>query len=197
MLVLGLAAGVTVALLGFWQYAPTAGWSVAALSYSIWVWAIIGRLDPEQTKAHASREEPAHALTETLIVVLSIASLFSVGFVLVSAGAETGGKRITLAILALVSVALSWLMLHTLFTLRYARQYYSGNGGIDFNQPDPPQYTEFAYLAFTIGMTFQVSDTNITSHAIRRTALRHGLISFVFGAIILASTINLIAGLSK
>jgi uncharacterized membrane protein len=196
MVIVGVIAALLTAALGWWQYAPTVGWAVAALIYSTWVWIVIWRLDPEQTKEHASREEPARGVTDALIVVLSLASLFAVGFVLVSAGSASGAQRIILACLALVSVALSWLMLHTLFTLRYARQYYSGNGGIDFNQTDPPQYTEFAYLSFTIGMTFQVSDTNITSHAVRRTALRHGLISFVFGAVILASTINLIAGLS-
>jgi uncharacterized membrane protein len=197
MIVLGVAAAGVTAALGWWQYAPTVGWAVAALVYSTWVWIIIRRFDPDQTKEHASREEPARGVTDALIVILSLASLFAVGFVLVSAGNSTGAQRIILAGLALVSVALSWLMLHTLFTLRYAHQYYSGNGGIDFNQTDPPQYTEFAYLSFTIGMTFQVSDTNITSHAVRRTALRHSLISFVFGAVILASTINLIAGLSR
>jgi uncharacterized membrane protein len=197
MVVVGVTAALLTAALGWWQYAPTVGWAVAALIYSTWVWIVIGRLDPEQTKEHASREEPARGVTDALIVVLSLASLFAVGFVLVSAGSAQGAEKIILACLALVSVALSWLMLHTLFTLRYARQYYGGNGGIDFNQTDPPQYTEFAYLSFTIGMTFQVSDTNITSHAVRRTALRHGLISFVFGAVILASTINLIAGLSR
>jgi uncharacterized membrane protein len=197
MIVVGVVAASLTAVLGWWQYAPTVGWAIAALVYSMWVWIIIWRLDPDQTKEHASREDPARGVTDALIVVLSLASLFSVGFVLVSAGTASGPLKVILAGLALVSVALSWLMLHTLFTLRYARQYYSGNGGIDFNQTDPPQYTEFAYLSFTIGMTFQVSDTNITSHAVRRTALRHGLISFVFGAVILASTINLIAGLSR
>jgi uncharacterized membrane protein len=197
MVVVGVTAALLTAALGWWQYAPTIGWAVAALIYSTWVWIVIWRLDPEQTKEHASREEPARGVTDALIVVLSLASLFAIGFVLVSAGSARGAEKIILAGLALVSVALSWLMLHTLFTLRYAHQYYSGNGGIDFNQTDPPQYTEFAYLSFTIGMTFQVSDTNITSHGVRRTALRHGLISFVFGAVILASTINLIAGLSR
>jgi uncharacterized membrane protein len=102
-----------------------------------------------------------------------------------------------LAALAVGSVALSWLLVHTLFTLRYARLYYRGAvGGINFNQAEPPQYTDFAYLAFTLGMTFQVSDTNIQNHEIRSTALRHSLLSFVFGSIILATIINLVAGLS-
>ena len=80
--------------------------------------------------------------------------------------------------------------------LLYATQYYTADKGIDFNQDEPPRYADFAYLSFTLGMTYQVSDTNITNHAIRSTVLRHTLLSFVFGSVILATTINLVAGLS-
>jgi hypothetical protein len=86
----------------------------------------------------------------------------------------------------------------TVFTLRYARLYYSGQvGGIDFNETDEPDYRDFAYLSFTIGMTFQVSDTNIQSKQIRRTALRHAWLAFPLGVVIIATTINLVAGLAK
>ncbi len=84
-----------------------------------------------------------------------------------------------------------------MYATRYARLYYTGeDGGIDFNEDEPPTYVDFAYLAFTIGMTFQVSDRPET-RAIRATALRHALLSYLFGAIIVATTINLIAGLAK
>jgi uncharacterized membrane protein len=95
-------------------------------------------------------------------------------------------------------VFVSWTLVHTVFTLKYARLYYSGQvGGIDFNQDDAPQYSDFAYLAFTIGMTFQVSDTNIESKQIRRTALRRAWFSFPLGAVIIAASINLVSGLAK
>jgi uncharacterized membrane protein len=82
------------------------------------------------------------------------------------------------------------------FTLRYARTYYSEpTGGIDFNEEDPPTYLDFAYLALTIGMTFQVSDTNLTSKPIRRTALGHAMLSYLFGAVIVALVINVVASL--
>jgi len=100
--------------------------------------------------------------------------------------------------LSILAVALAWAAVHTVFTTRYARLYYCGSdGGIDFNQDDPPQYSDFAYLAFTIGMTFQVSDTDLKTKLIRATALRHMLLSYLFGAVIIATTINLVAGLSK
>jgi uncharacterized membrane protein len=96
-------------------------------------------------------------------------------------------------------VALSWAMVHTIFTLRYARDYYVGepDGGVDFNDGARPRYSDFAYLAFTIGMTFQVSDTPLQGHAIRRDALRHALLSFVFSTGILATTVNLVASLTS
>ena len=100
--------------------------------------------------------------------------------------------------LALVSVFVSWTLVHTVFTLKYARRYYSGTaGGIDFNGTGAPDYPDFAYLAFTIGMTFQVSDTNIRSRPIRRTALRHAWLLFPLGAVIIATSINLVSGLAK
>lgn len=88
--------------------------------------------------------------------------------------------------------------MHTVFSLRYAQLFYRGSKdgtGIDFNEDDPPDYRDFAYLAMTIGMTFQVSDTDLGSKAIRRTALRHALISWLFGAVLIGLTINILASI--
>jgi uncharacterized membrane protein len=93
-------------------------------------------------------------------------------------------------------VAAAWIIVHTLFMLRYARLYYSSpHGGIDFNQDEPPAYRDFAYLAYTLGMTYQVSDTALKNSTMRATALRHTLLSYVLGAVVLAATINLVVGL--
>ena len=109
-----------------------------------------------------------------MLLGAAIASLIAVGVVLAGAGRVTGNVKYLQAGFALVSVFVSWVLIHTVFTLRYARLYYSGQaGGIDFNETGAPDYRDFAYLSFTIGMTFQVSDTNIQSKQIRRTALRH------------------------
>ncbi|MHB1172622.1 MAG: DUF1345 domain-containing protein [Lacisediminihabitans sp.] len=204
MLSAGVIAAVVTGVSWRWEYAPTVGWAVAALLYSTWIWIIILRLDATETARLASREDPTRGVSDLLVVLLSVASLFAVGFVLVQAGHAHGATKGILAGLALGSVALSWTLLHTLFTLHYARVYYSdgsgvGGGGraINFNQDDPPRYTDFAYVSFTVGMTFQVSDTNLTTPRMRATALQHGLLSFVFGSTILATTINLIAGLSS
>jgi uncharacterized membrane protein len=114
----------------------------------------------------------------------------------VRAGGAHGGTKAYLLAIGLVSVVFSWFSVHTVFTLVYARLYYGDEpGGIEFNEPDRPDYLDFAYLAFTIGMTFQVSDTNLTTKTIRRTALRHALVSYLFGAVILALAINIVASL--
>jgi len=118
--------------------------------------------------------------------------------VLFGAGQADGNLRYIQAGFALLSIFVSWTLIHTVFTLKYARLYYSDEvGGIDFNESDAPEYSDFAYLSFTIGMTFQVSDTDIESKPIRRTALRHAWLSFPLGAVIIAASINLVSGLAK
>jgi uncharacterized membrane protein len=122
----------------------------------------------------------------------ALASLVAVGVLL------TRGEPDPLRIwLSLISVAASWAMVHTVFTMRYAALYYGHpEGGIDFNDGERPAYPDFAYFAFTIGMSYAVSDTNVGSATIRRAVLRHSLLSYLFGTGILATTINLVASLS-
>jgi uncharacterized membrane protein len=197
MVVAGLAVAAAIGAVGGWRYAPLGGWD-AALIFTAWAWVPIGRYDGARTASHATHEEPGRAATSLIVVIAAVASLGAVAVMLAQGGAAKGAAQDAVAAFALASVAVSWFAVHTLFTLRYARLYYSGaDGGIDFNQRIPPRYLDFAYLAFTIGMTFQVSDTDLQTPAIRATALRHALLSYLFGAVILASTINLIAGLGS
>jgi uncharacterized membrane protein len=190
-------AGVVVA----WQFvnpAPAllAGWDVAALLYLILVLGAVYRMNPEVTARMASREDPSTPVAEIVVVVASVAALVAVGFALVRAGETTGTAKVMLIGLGTVSVVLSWLVVHTVYSLRYARSYYGEpTGGIEFNEQDLPAYLDFAYFSFTIGMTFQVSDTNITTKSIRRLALHHALLSYLFGAVILATAINIFASL--
>jgi uncharacterized membrane protein len=195
------AAGVVVAvatgLLGFWQFAALGGWAAACLVYLGWVWLSVGRLDAASTKESATREDPTRGAADVLALLASVASLAVVITLLIQGQSEHGAAKTIIPILAIVSILLSWFLVHTLFMLRYAKLYYvDDNGGVNFNQDEPPQYTDFAYLAFTLGATFQVSDTNIEKHNIRVTVLRHALLSYLFGSVILAATVNLVAGLA-
>jgi uncharacterized membrane protein len=193
----GAAAAVVTGIIGGWTYAATAGWAVACIVYIVWVWAVVGGFTPSQTKRHATGEDPGRAVSDVLLLTASVASVVAIVVILVAAQHVAGAEKAGLAALAVGSVALSWILVHTLYTLRYAQLYYRGKeGGVDFNQQDPPKYSDFAYLSFTLGMTFQVSDTNVGDSVIRQTVLRHSLLSYLFGSIILATTVNLIAGLT-
>jgi uncharacterized membrane protein len=123
------------------------------------------------------------------------ASLVAVAFTLSQAGQASAPARGLLTALAVGSVALAWTSVHTVHVLRYARLYYSPpQGGIDFGSEDP-DYADFAYLALTIGMTFQVSDTDLTAKRVRRVALHHALLSYLFGTVIVAITVSTVAAL--
>ncbi|MBB5633993.1 putative membrane protein [Cryobacterium mesophilum] len=196
MLIVGLVAAVVTGLFGSWSYSVIAGWIAAAVTYTSWVWIRVGRMGAEETRVHATREDPSKGFADVLLVIASLCSLVIVVFVLIASASLGGAGRAALAGLAIASVALSWVLIHTLFMLRYAFLYYDGTrGGVDFNQKEPPDYGDFAYLAFTIGMTYQVSDTSLGGRDFRVTALRHALLSYLFGAVILATVINFVAGL--
>jgi uncharacterized membrane protein len=193
-----VAAGTAAGVAGAGRAAPLIGWDILAAVFCGWIWATVWRLDAEATQAYANREEPSRDMTDLVLLGAAIASLIAVGLVLFGAGRASGDLKYIEAGLALVSVFESWTLVHTVYTLKYARLYYSGTpGGISFNQADAPDYGDFAYLSFTIGMTFQVSDTNIETKQIRRTALRHAWLSFPLGAVIIATSINLVSGLAK
>ena len=194
--VLAIITGGVVSAFTFWQAATLIGWDVGALFLGTWIWWAVGRLSPEETRTRATREDTSLRLSELMILATGVALLAAVGFALIRAGDSTGGTKAYLITLGVLSVALSWGLVHTVFTLRYARTFYSKPvGGIDFNEDDPPNYLDFAYLALTIGMTFQVSDTNLTTKAMRRIALFHGLLSYLFGAVIVALVINVVSSL--
>jgi uncharacterized membrane protein len=196
--VAGVCAGLLVARPGSWQIGTLVGWDVAAVVYLAWTWATVWRRDAAATARLALREDPGRPVADALLLVASMASVLAIGLAITAGRASGPETRDLHAALAVASVALSWTAVQTVFTLHYARLYYSHPaGGIDFNQEAPPRYSDFAYLAFTVGMTFQVSDTALGSSALRAATLRQALLSYLLGAVILATTINLVAGLLR
>ncbi|ADU47963.1 protein of unknown function DUF1345 [Intrasporangium calvum DSM 43043] len=190
---MGAVVGVAVSVPMTWQFGVPLGWSVAAAIHVGWSWVTIWPMGADSTASHAVREDPGRAVTDLILVTAAIASLGAVALLLRSGGA---GSRDIQAGLSVASVALAWAVVHTVFAERYARLYYTGpDGGVDFNER--PQYSDFAYLAFTVGMTFQVSDTEVRSKEIRATVLRHALLSYLLGVVVIAATINLVASLSR
>ena len=198
--VVGAVVGALVVLFTPVQpaYAFLLGWDVAVVVYVIWVWVTSWRLDPEGTAAAAAREDPTRAVMDLILIVAAVASLAAVILTIADASNASGSSKLLLVALGIASIVCSWFLVHTLFTTRYAREYFADkDGGITFNMQRKPVWSDFAYLSFTIGMTFQVSDTAISDREIRATALRHGLLSFVFATGIIATTINLVASLTS
>lgn len=195
--ILGLIVGVAASQFTRERFAPSLGWDAAALTYLLLTWRDIWRLDPNQTQKIAASEDVSVKVDDSILIGAALISLVTVVLVLGHAGANGLTEHVLRTFLGIVSVVLAWAVLHTVYTLRYAKLYYSEPiGGIDFNTQDPPAYSDFAYLAFGIGMAFQVADTNLRTREFRRTVLRHALLSFLFATTILAVTINLVASLN-
>lgn len=200
MLVGGMLTAAVVAVAGAWPYAFSAGWAVASAIYLVWTWSAIGRLDGPATREQASSQDPDKGTSHLLLVLAALASLVALAVLLSQSKSGAGMDKWLLALLGAVSVALSWFFVHTLYAVRYAVLYYDEASAdrrpISFNEEIVPRYVDFAYLSFTVGMTFQVSDTNVSSQRIRAMILRHMLLSYLFGAVILAGAVNLLAGLA-
>jgi uncharacterized membrane protein len=195
----GVIAGVVVALTVRASIAPLAAYDAAVLSYVARVWHTIWPLDSERTSKIAAREDPTRAAADLSLLTAAVASLGAIAIAIVQSHHAQGSTQGVEIGLGVGSVVVSWLLVHTIFALKYARLYYGGTtdeGGIEFENRVRPPYSDFAYLAFTIGMTFQVSDTDLQSVEFRRLALRHSLLSYLFGAVILASSVNLVASLA-
>jgi uncharacterized membrane protein len=199
MTVLAIGAVVFLALWLFvrWELAVVLGWDVAGALFLASVWHLILRADATHTQRLATREDETRAVATILLATVCTASLLSVGYALGAAGHSSGAARALLIAVAILTVTVSWTVLNTVYTLRYAHLYYGTRpGGITFGDGAPaPAYRDFAYVAFTIGMTYQVSDTTLSEPRIRRSVLSQAVLSYIFGVIIIAGAVNLIAGL--
>jgi uncharacterized membrane protein len=194
----GLVAALIVAWFVPWQLTLLVAWDVTAALVVGSVWLAIGGFNGQETEEFARREDNSRRGTQFLLLGAALVSL--VGVVLAFLKGNEGGHHdeVLLEGFGVATIVCSWLLVHTVFALRYAHVYYTPpKGGIDFKSrgAEEPDYLDFAYTAFTVGMTFQVSDTDITRREMRHQVLRHAFISFLFGAVILATTINVIAGL--
>jgi uncharacterized membrane protein len=194
---------VAVVLLWFvpWGMAVVAGWDAAAVAFLISVWPIIVRAESSHVAQLAKREDETRGSATVLLLGASVASLLGVGFALILAGRHSGQVQVLLVGVAVLTVVLSWTVVNTVFTLRYADQSFGSEAGAitfgDGDRVEEPTYRDFAYVAFTIGMCYQVSDTAVRDRRIRRTVLSHALLSYVFGVAIVGGSVNLIAGLIR
>jgi uncharacterized membrane protein len=191
----GVLVGGLAAWIGPWQLALLAGWDFGSGLLVGWIWLSVGRLDAPATKLLATREDDSRAASRGVVVVSCLASLVGV-FVGILKAREIGGAGgAVLTVASIIAVVLAWGAVHTIFMLRYAHRYYDRDGGLEFPEDNEPSYLDFAYVAFTVGMTFQVSDTAISNRSMRALVLRHAALSYLFGTVIVGLTINVLGGL--
>jgi uncharacterized membrane protein len=193
--VIGVATGVTVAFLGPWELAVVSGWNAMAAVLLVWIWREIWPADASMTAAWSAPEDNTHGGAVVVLTTASVVSLVGMAFGLAKARSLHAPMEQILTTACVLTVIVSWALVHTMFTLRYAHLYYRDpEGGIDFHTDEAPDYHDFAYLAFTVGMAFAVSDTDLVGRHVRRTCTRHALVSYFFGAVIVGLTINVMAG---
>ncbi|RAI59446.1 DUF1345 domain-containing protein [Roseicella frigidaeris] len=190
---LGALAGVLCGLGGL--PTPTSlliGWCVAVLAYAGPTMRAMHRATPAQIRRRAELLDDGEAAVLAASLLASVAALGAVGWFLASRSGAMAAPEIALALL---TILLSWLFVHLLFAVRYAHEFWQADSGLDFPGGEPPDFSDFLYFAFTIGMTFQTSDVEISSRLLRRLALLHALVAFLFNAVILAAAVNVTASM--
>jgi uncharacterized membrane protein len=167
-------------------------------------WIVFFSTPPEAVRRQAQRQDESRSSIFVLVLSAVCASLLGILLLMRPAGDPVVHKDLHRAI-SLLGIALSWILLHTIFTLHYAHLYYTEPdaapdaqiGGLDFPAEQRPDYLDFAYFSFVIGMTFQVSDVSVSARPMRRFVLLHSLLSFVFNTIVVALTISVLSNLGK
>ncbi|WP_164878160.1 DUF1345 domain-containing protein [Microbacterium enclense] len=195
--VVGVLVALVPVILGAPELAPLIGWAVAAAVFLTWAWAGAWRADPQRTRDLARHEQRSRRLVDSLIIGATLLSLVGVVLALIrSQQRDTIGAAC--AILAVVGVVAAWAVMNTVYAFKYARMYYlDDRHRFDFNQEEEPSYSDFAYAAFNIGMSYSSSSITRSSTPSRRIAFAHGLLSYFYGTFVLAVAINLITSLTQ
>jgi uncharacterized membrane protein len=202
-----LAASVAAALAAFAAQAQLfdagsrflVSWDVGAAVYLFLAWALIARADASETRLHARSQDVAAYVIFIVVLVSAFASMAAITFLLEGVKDLPGWSKGLHVALSVVGVLSSWLLIHTLYTFHYARWYYATQDdddadrrGLDFPGRGNPNYFDFAYYSFVVGMTSQVSDVAVNAHHMRRVTLLHSVLSFIFNIAVLALSVNII-----
>jgi uncharacterized membrane protein len=183
----------------FFESRALAAWDAGSLSYLALAWWVIMRADAEETHERSKTQDVSRYVLFLMVLIAACASVVAIGFMLHGARELVYWQRALHIVLAIVALASSWAMIHTLFGFHYAHRYYGDRdamnaprGGLQFPNDHDPDYLDFAYYSFVVGMTSQVSDVSVTTRSMRRLTLMHGVLSFLFNIAILAMSINII-----
>lgn len=207
LLLAGLAATVTSLLLPPWLHLPSRTlciWDAGMFCFLFLSWVEMLRATPEFMSRRAKYEDPGRFVILCLITAAACASLLAIGFILHDSKGLSTGLLFLHLVLSVSTIVGSWLLVHTIFASHYAKDYYQDDpstpeiddvGGLEFPNCTQPDYWDFLYFSFVIGMTSQVSDVQVLSRPMRRLTLFHSVLSFFFNTAILAMSINIIAGM--
>lgn len=150
--------------------------------------------DPAQTRSRMEGGDGERRLSDVIVVFVGLASLLGVALLLIG-GRSDDDTKAAAAIVGLATVAVGWLCVQSIYTVRYARIYYATDRPpIDFNDDEDPALSDFAYFSLNLGMTYQVSDTDVRTRSLRKVILAHTLLSYLYGTVVIATTVNLVAG---
>ncbi|CAH2572081.1 hypothetical protein PRNO82_01480 [Planktothrix rubescens] len=178
-------------------------WNAGMICFLISTWVLMVQAIPKTMRRNAQSQDEGRLVILSLITASACASILAITFILRETKDQNINIIITHIILAVITIIGSWLLVHTIFAIHYAHEYYQDHktlsnspaAGLDFPEDIEPDYWDFLYFAFVIGMTSQVSDVQITSRSLRRLSLFRGILSFFFNTVIVAMSINIIAGL--
>ena len=196
---LGVVTGTAAALVVAPRSGPLVGWCTAGAVGLVWVWRLCWHQDDAGTRRLAA-EESTSRVTDDAIVLACLASLAATVIALVQSSQGSDAVSVALVILGVLGTVIAWALINTVYALKYARLYFldhDGDGGLDVKQEKAPTYSDFAYFAFTIGMSYAVSDIEPTDTETRRKALPHALLSYLFGTFFIAVSINLVTNLGQ
>jgi uncharacterized membrane protein len=184
-----------------WKLTATLLWNIFAITFLLTSWIVIFTRSVPDIIKQANKDDGSKVFVMASLLLTSSASLLTVLLLVISGNQD---NKILVILLSVTGMLASWAIVHTIFTFHYAHLYYQkqkddtpAKEALNFPEEKKPDYLDFAYFSFVIGMTFQVSDVEIVSRRMRRTVLVHGLLSFALNTFVVALTINLIAGLKK
>ncbi|KQO24892.1 DUF1345 domain-containing protein [Flavobacterium aquidurense] len=200
LIISSAAGGITAIIIGSGTNKASvhlmAVWLAFSLTHLFFAWFTILTCRVDELRISAKKQDSGRTVLSVFMLLTTSVSLMGILLLYLSAGQKTGTELITHTVMTLSSVGTAWSVVHTTFAFKYANLHYSYDG-LDFPGEKEPDYLDFVYFSFVIGTTFQVSDVSILNRKIRRTALLHGVLSFLFNTTILALGINIISSMAQ
>lgn len=190
-IIIGVLTALLISTMATGLFVILAGWDSAAMMlFGLVCYSFLPLKDGERTKEVVSQEGIRYPALDLLIILAAMMSIFTAILLLT----RSKGNSVEIAF-CMLSIFITWNLIQLLYSVHYTEMYYQRNSGVSFNDTQNPNFWDFLYLSYTIGMTYQVSDNSFSTTHFRRVALGHALISFSFSTVLIAITINFVGGL--